>query len=403
MSIALTEALETYGFNDHMFDVILDDMVVIEAKAFEDTTIVGESAPATNTTTNNNTNNNNTNSNTNTDNSNSTNDPSKPETDQKKAQEEKGFLEKLKQVVQFIQDLIAKAVAKFKGKLSYMLAQKKDYEKEIRDLERVRKPRFDLVVKNRRYNPDFLAKVRNTSRDLFKEYENDIQQIIDKYKQVTENEEQKTAYNNEVAEISKKPLHQNTAKAFAEKLGSEFNQVESFAQLTKAIQQIFRGAKINLAENENEKNKIAGGDASEIKIDQNLYNMCKTKLLSAQQTFQIYDAHFKNMETTSKRLKDTTSVMTSGNGNGGDAAAVKAITKMVRGLNFFSTLGNFCVSLDVEFLSNARMVCMTALEAKMSQNPLNRKEKEQIKKENEVEDKIYGKKDKNGNRIVKLY
>ena len=354
MDAILMEAIESYRFNEDLMNTLLDD--IPELPAMED---ASESAPSSTPT-----------ANPSTTNTSSTNaatgntDANKSTADNGEAKEEgdkgPGLLEKIKKLFQFLQDMVTKLIVNIKEKMQYSLTTKKAYEQEVRELERKYQPRFDLIKKNRRYDANILQNVMRTFSSLFEEYKGDLSTIVDEYKRVTDGNAETSQYNEKVKQLSEKPLHTNIAKTFASKLGPEFNRVESFTQLTKGIQQKFRGVKVNVDEEGNATMEKGSGSV-EMTLDATVYNDCKNFINNFYTLITNNHKMADSIKTYQKTVQSTMENIGTHSQNKDAKISASAILKMAKGINFFSTLLNFITSLYVERLVNARMVVKACL------------------------------------------
>ena len=348
MNAILSEAIESYRFNNDLLDAIINDIPM--SPAMEE---AGQTGTPSNTTT---TNTSTTASNT-TDNKNEANPTASGEAKEKK---DFNLIEKIKKIFQFLQDMVMKVITNIKGKLQYISQSKLAYDREIKELQKKYKPRFDLVKKNRRYDFDILNKTVQALDRVYNEYTNDLTACIGLYRKSLNGQMTVEEYNTKMDEYKKKPVHDNTAKEVAKVLGSEFGKVETFSHLIKAIQQKHRGMQISASADNNE-NAPKGEGSVEMVLDQQLYNNCSKFIMNFNTRIQNCHHFIDRLKMYQDKMKSDIESITNNSQQTAEKGSATSILNMTKSLNFFSTMVNFLVSSYTEQLVNCRMVVKACL------------------------------------------
>lgn len=345
MNYPLQEAIESYRFGEELLMTMMGDV---------DYGIAMEDANDTNNNTSMTTPTNTQPSNTGTDN----NDPKKL-TEKSGAEIGANLAEKIKKLIAFVADLISKAIANFKGKLQYALSGKKQFENKIRALEKDKKPRLDQVTKKfRNYDYAIVSKAVTACKQMYSEYKSDLFSVTNDYSKVLKNIMNAESFNTNTKNIMDKDLHKNTAKAMASKLGPEFNNVESFGQLCKAIQCKHRGMKIDISgaddksangNNENNNDDNGAGAKSQL-ITAQVFNTARNFIRDYSNMMEATRIILDQMNNDHKTWKSSANTMASSmNETNKDLrASTKAVHQLGKGLNFFTSFINFTTALIIE-------------------------------------------------------
>lgn len=349
MNYPLQEAIESYNFGEELLMTMVGDIgygIAMEA---------GEDGNTNNTdNTNTSTNNSSEPKNTGADN----NDPNKL-TGKSGAEIGANLAEKIKKLIAFIADLISKAIANFKGKLQYALSGKKQFENKVRELEKTKKPRVDQVTKKfRNYDFNIVSKAITTLKQMYNEYKADLFDVTQGYSKVLKNIMNPENFNNQTKTIMDKELHKNAAKYMASKLGPEFNNVESFGQLCKAIQCKHRGMKIDISgaddkastNNSNKSEEDNGAGAKSQLITSRVFNDARAFIRDYATKMDASRVLLDQMNNDHKTWKSSANTMASSMNetNKELRSSSKAVQQIGRGLNFFTSFINYATALIIE-------------------------------------------------------
>ena len=343
MNAILSEAIESYRFNNDLLDAIINDIPMspaMEEAGQTGTPSTSNNANASTTTTN------------------TTGDDKNNEANKEGGNAGAALIEKIKKLFEFLHEVITKAITNLKGKLQYAITSKRAYDQEMRELEKKYKPRFDLVKKNRKYDSSILPKLIVSLDRAYTEYTTDLSTVVDTYKKVTDGNIDAEQYNTKVTEITNKDIHKNVAQYVARDLGTEFNKIETFPQLTKAVQQKHRGMTVNIGASDDNAEAPKGEGSVEMRLDQNVYNDAKKFIMDFNNRVTNCHRMLDKMNTYQNTVKNTVTSIAHSQ-NEATKASATAVLKMGKNLNFFSTMINFVVSAYVEQLVNARMVVKT--------------------------------------------
>lgn len=379
MNAILSEAIESYRFNNDLLDALINDIPMSAAMedANQSTTTSSTTQPASN------------NANTPSKDNKSNDSTSTNASGEAKGKKDFNLIEKIKKIFQFLQDMVMKVITNIKGKLQYISQSKIAYDTEIKELTKKYKPRFDLVKKNRRYDFNILNQAVQALDKTYNDYTNDLTVCIGLYRNMMNGKMTVEQYNTQMDNYMKKPVHQNTAKQVASVLGSEFGKVESFSQLIKSIQQKHRGMKVTASVNDDGNSPVGEGSV-EMVLDQALYNNCKSFIMNFNTRIQNCHHFIDRLKMYQDKMKTDIDNITNYSQQVAEKGSATSLLNMTKGLNFYSTMVNFLVSSYTEQLVNCRMVCKICLggASNSETKKFGRRIKEQVVNDNltDVED-----------------
>lgn len=346
------EAVRGYEFNELFLESFFDGIPF--TSAFEDT---AESSSNTNTTQQN------TNSNTSGSNVNDSNKDSKENNNAKgdenkspeDAKEAAGFIEKIKQVFAKLVDIVMRAIQNFKGKFLYEANKKKEFDKELHDLEKKYQPRFDIVKKNRKYDYQLkeMAKFCNTGlKGIIDAWMNDLNTILANYSKLLSDQMSEEDFNKIVKEIAEKDVHKDPIKFVCTAMGPAYNKIEGFAQLTKAVQCATRGANPG---------SLDEPGSEEITIDQTMYNNARKCVTEVDALMKVSHQNLDKANTLVKQFQTKIKDVRNTNHVKGVKESLNTMTKISKEISTYTSLCNFGTALLIEVMTNAHMVCKAAL------------------------------------------
>lgn len=340
------EATNEYEFNELFLDSFFDTTIPFTSAFEEAGADTNANSTQSNTTTQNNS-------------STNTNNTANVKGDEKQSPEEAkksaGLIEKIKQLFARLMEIVAQAATNFKSKLTYYTKSKKQYEKEITDLEKRYNPRFDVIKKNRKYDYSYqeFSKMLIIIAKLVDTWRTDMNTMIDGYRKVnSDNSKSVEDYNKLVEEIEKKSEHQNIVKYIATNMGPAYNKIENFGQLAKAIQAAQRGATPGSLETP---------ESEDMTLDQTLYNAARNCIKTSdrimQQAHQTSDKIYADLNQINNKAK----MINNTNGISGVQKSVSTMMKVSKEINTLLSLDNHMTALMIETMTNASMVCKACL------------------------------------------
>lgn len=343
------ESTNEYQFNELFLDAFFDNAIPFTS-AFEEAGTTTNASQANTSNTNGST------VTTNSDSNNTANPKGDEKQTPEEAKEASGIIEKIKQLFARLMEIAAQAMTNFKSKFVYFANKKKEFEKELYDLEKKYTPRFDVIKKNRKYDyscAEFGKFLNICGSVLTQDWQPDMNTIIDGYKKVSSDDSaSEEDFNKTTENISNKEVHKNTIKYIASKMGPAYNKIENFSQLTKAIQVAQRGGTPGSLEEP---------ESEEMTIDQTVYNnarrcvtICDKLLKAAHQQTDKLNAELKAITNKAKMINNTNKIK-------GVQKSVTVMTKISKEVNTLLSLNNFGVALLIETMTNATFVCKACL------------------------------------------
>ena len=356
MDFVLESALNMLEFNETLFDIMVGEFSSLDPATEAPTASVSSDATGNQQTssTNNSSanqqgataanNNQNTNTNTNTNNDQQNQNTDNTETGQK--QVAPGFWDKVKKVIDWLINSITDAINKFTNSIAYVQKTGKDFDKEIKNLEKKYKPRFGIKVENYSYNIPFLNFFKTSCAKYYQSIIDRVRKVIQDYESLLRGSmtaEDFAKASEDLADNNK--FRGDIMRNAYGSLGLPVGSLDTDSELMKQVRVKFRG------------------ESTEQTIEQADYNECRTNIRkyndNMREVNQLLNSWQQNAKDNQRILRRFELDSKVNSKSSKDFAKVfvnahKLLNLPIQGIQFYMTCYN-------EYIVNARMICKKCL------------------------------------------